>query len=571
MDFKVGHILVDTYRIERLIAEGGMGSVYEASHLRVPKRFAVKFLNVQLVDKSEALVRFRREAEIIATLDHPNIVNLFDYNVTEDGIPYIVLEYLDGEHLGKRLDRGKMTLREAIRVIVPVVHALGAAHRRGIVHRDLKPENIVLCKGEQVKVVDFGIAKICGYDLTGMNSIIGTVPYMSPEQIGGGAIDGRADQFAMGSITYEMLSGRMAFGGSQSVPEVAMRVMHHQPPFLSEVSQIVNETIFKAMSKDPNGRFPDLDTFLSNMLEAASRPEDESVVVEGDDDGEGLPPLAGEATSINYSAPVEQPSPVNTFHNAKTANVAQPVVPTLSTPIPVPPSARPLAQPSPDLAPLPGQATAITPRTGRSAQIQSQSTELLPVISANPVSSLPPAAEVDAARFKPLVTAMNPILDISSPPSAPSVGPKLTAESHESTAITRPAPDGAAGLRILHSVPTVRRPSETEIPATPGDLPGVGGDNGLRMTAEVARPQLTPAVQPASGSHQLLSDDTGKMQLPPVPANTPSLDDPHESATLDGEPVRSKRSSSALAFVWITVAVAAFVIVLGLVVRRLAH
>src|SRR6184192_2266319 len=102
---RVGGVLVETYRLERLIAEGSMGSVYEARHLRIPKRFAVKFLRIDLQDNAEALKRFQREAEVVATLDHPNVVGLFDYNVGDDGVPYLVLEYLDGEHLAARLHR----------------------------------------------------------------------------------------------------------------------------------------------------------------------------------------------------------------------------------------------------------------------------------------------------------------------------------------------------------------------------------------------------------------------------------------------------------------------------------
>src|SRR4051812_18333500 len=105
---RVGQVLVETYRVERLIAEGGMASVYEALHLRVPKRFAVKFLKMQWVSHPEALLRFRREAELIATFDHPGIVQLVDYNVTDDGVPYIVLEFLDGENLGASIARGRL-------------------------------------------------------------------------------------------------------------------------------------------------------------------------------------------------------------------------------------------------------------------------------------------------------------------------------------------------------------------------------------------------------------------------------------------------------------------------------
>ena len=271
-------------------------------HLRLPKRFAVKFLNLNLVNNAEAQARFKREAEIIATLDHPNIVNLLDYNLTDEGVPFIVLEYLDGEHLGKRISRGKLTLSESMRVMSPVVGALGAAHARGIVHRDLKPENIVLIRGgELVKVVDFGIAKIRdGQELTAHNMILGTIPYMAPEQLFGTAVDARTDQFGLGAILYEMLSGEMAFGGPASVPEVAARVAHHQPPYVEGVPRAVNDVLFQCMAKQADARFPSVSAFLEALIEAASRPDEPAVVI-SDLGDEGLPELAGEATAISIA------------------------------------------------------------------------------------------------------------------------------------------------------------------------------------------------------------------------------------------------------------------------------
>src|SRR5262245_31716811 len=302
---RIGQVLVETYRIERLIAEGGMGSVYEAKHLRLPKRFAVKFLNLSLIDNQEAQARFRREAEIIAALDHPNIVNLLDYNVTDEGVPFIVLEFLDGEHLGKRINRGKLTLQQALQIIPPVVSALAAAHARDIVHRDLKPENIVLCKDDVVKVVDFGIAKIRdGQELTGMNTILGTIPYMAPEQLFGTSVSVRTDQFALGTIVYEMLTAEMAFGGPASVPEVAARVAHHQPPDIKGVPQAVSAVVFQAMAKDAEARFPSVKDFLRALQEAALKPDEPAVIVEGVGAlDEGLPELQGEATTITSMVP----------------------------------------------------------------------------------------------------------------------------------------------------------------------------------------------------------------------------------------------------------------------------
>jgi len=317
---RVGAVLVETYRIDRLIGEGGMGSVYEATHVRLPKRFAVKFLNLSLLGNLEALLRFRREAEIVAALDHPNIVSLFDYNLTDDGVPYVVLEFLDGDHLGKRIARGRLTVGETMRILVPVAQALEFAHQRDIVHRDLKPENIILSRnGESVKVVDFGIAKIRGgLELTAHNTILGTVPYMAPEQLTGGKVDARCDQFALGALVYEMLSGQMAFA-AESVPAAAAKVAHFNPDPIRGVSGAINRAVARALAKAADERFPSVEAFARAMVEAASEPEEASalparsapapsvivaaeatpsvIVSEGED--EGLPPLAGEATAIS--------------------------------------------------------------------------------------------------------------------------------------------------------------------------------------------------------------------------------------------------------------------------------
>jgi serine/threonine-protein kinase len=269
---RVGAVLVETYRIERLVGEGGMGSVYEATHVRLPKRFAVKFLNVPMLDNQEALARFRREAEIVAALDHPSIVSLFDYNVTETGVPYIVLEFLDGEHLGKLLERvGKLDLGAAMRILVPVASALHYAHLRQIVHRDLKPENIIITRGGQVKVVDFGIARMGGRQaLTAHNTVLGTAPYMAPEQMTGQELDGRADEFALAAIAYEMLSGKMAFG-ADSVQATAARIVFHNPPPIEGLTEPVNFAMGKALAKKPAERFSTVEAFSQAMVEAASQ------------------------------------------------------------------------------------------------------------------------------------------------------------------------------------------------------------------------------------------------------------------------------------------------------------
>ncbi len=302
-----------------------MGAVYEAIHLRIPKKFAVKFLKVSLMDNSVALLRFRREAEVIATLDHPHIVSLLDYNVTEDGVPYTILEYLEGEHLGDRVNRGRLPLIDVLRISEAVAGALSAAHDKGIVHRDLKPENVILGPTGSVKVVDFGIAKLRGgQELTAFNSILGTITYMAPEQLMAGQIDARADQFAFGAIVYEMLSGDMPFGSDGTIPEIAERVLRQQPPRVGGYPQALTDVVLRAMAKEASQRYPSVQAFFSAFEEVARPLLDAdppavpvasagrlslnpTVAAEAELE-EGLAELPGEATSISM-APLSPTDP----------------------------------------------------------------------------------------------------------------------------------------------------------------------------------------------------------------------------------------------------------------------
>ena len=278
-----------------------MGSVYEARHLRIPKRFAVKFLRLGLEENAEALERFRREAEVVAGLDHPNIVEVYDYNVAEDGSPVHRARVPRRRAPGARAftREGKVALDEALRIVAAVGAALAVAHARNVIHRDLKPENIVLCADGNVKVVDFGVAKLRGApELTAVNTIVGTVPYMAPEQLMGGVLDGRVDQYALAVIAYEMLAGEMAFDGSGAVADVARRVLTHVPPFVAGVPQAVNEVLFRGMARAADDRFPSVAEFVTALEQAAALKEPS--LPDGKPDDE-LPPLAGEATRITVA------------------------------------------------------------------------------------------------------------------------------------------------------------------------------------------------------------------------------------------------------------------------------
>ncbi len=274
--FAIGAMIAGTYAIERELGRGGMGTVLLASHIRLPgKRVAIKVLHAE-VSSDEMRARFKREAEIVSLLAHPNIVHIEDYNVTADGTPYLVLEYLVGESLAQRLARGPLAVEAAMSIVRQVGSALVVAHAKGVVHRDLKPHNIFLVPTEVdgrpleiAKVLDFGISKMIDSDTvkTEDNALLGTPQYMAPEQATGqhGTIDGRTDVFSFGAIVYEMLSGQPAFTG-RSVPEIVFKVVYEEPLALSPtVAPAIVEAIRRAMSKQGTDRFASVSSFVEAL------------------------------------------------------------------------------------------------------------------------------------------------------------------------------------------------------------------------------------------------------------------------------------------------------------------
>jgi tRNA A-37 threonylcarbamoyl transferase component Bud32 len=293
----VGTILQGRYRLTRLISKGGMGAVYEAIQLRLHKRVAVKVMKGELSTNEEALARFRREAEVTSQLGHPHIVQLFDFGETSTGEPYLVMEYLDGEDLERRLARvGRFSLEATARVVRQVASALAAAHARGVVHRDLKPANVFLERledeGDFVKVVDFGISKVrmATTKLTGEKVVLGTPSYMSPEQASGRIddIDRRTDEWSLACIAYEMLVGHPPFRGDD-LSAVLYQVIHREPaPLIASLPQLspgVDQVLARALSKAQGDRFPTVSAFaraLDAVAAGRSVPTDEANPAGGD-------------------------------------------------------------------------------------------------------------------------------------------------------------------------------------------------------------------------------------------------------------------------------------------------
>ena len=314
MDALIGTVLVDgSYRIDGLIGEGGMGAVYEATHLRLAKRVAVKVMARELASNPEALARFHREAMVTSGLGHPHIVQVLDFSTTPTGEPFLVMEFLEGEDLDHRLRRiGRLPAAKVAYITKQVASALAATHGKGIVHRDLKPGNIYLLEvaGERdfVKVLDFGISKVrsATTKLTRTSSVMGTPNYMSPEQAKGHVedIDEHTDQWALACIAWECLSGEGPFVG-ENVPSILFQIVHEPPPALAaKVASLppqVEEVLLRALAKDKNDRFASVDDFAI-ALECAVA---------------GSVPIASSNVSVTAQLPsVDSPRPTTFTHTA---------------------------------------------------------------------------------------------------------------------------------------------------------------------------------------------------------------------------------------------------------------
>lgn len=297
------------YEIKRELGKGGMGIVYEGYDPFIQRAVAIKTVRISSADKSEAeetFRRFRREAQAAGRLSHPRIVSIYEYNEDHD-MAFIAMELIEGKELKDYFDQKiQFSLADSISILLQLLDALDYSHRQGVVHRDIKPANIFVTTNNQVKVADFGIAKIESSHLTQVGSILGTPAYMSPEQFHGHNVDRRSDLYSAGVILYQLLTGRRPFTGSMIT--IMHKVLNHapEPPskYNPKVSMAFDEVVMRAMAKQPGERFQSAAEFIAAIKLAMKNTDIERTISLGN-------PLAptGNASNATEQTLVVQRAP----------------------------------------------------------------------------------------------------------------------------------------------------------------------------------------------------------------------------------------------------------------------
>jgi eukaryotic-like serine/threonine-protein kinase len=305
MAVQVGDLIVGRYELEELVGEGGMSSVYRAYDTVLERRVAIKVLHEHFSRDPEYVERFRREARAIARLAHPNVVTVIDRGEWE-GRQLIVFEHVAGENLKAVIEReGPLPVDTAVRLACQIGRALTFAHQLGIVHRDVKPHNVLVDASGTAKVTDFGIARSLDMDeaLTATGTVLGTGQYLSPEQANGERGDERSDQYSLGVVAYELLTGEPPYTGD-SLMAVAMRHVRDPVPSVGDrrpdVPERVDAIVAKAMAKRPEDRFASMGALTAALESCVKEPSDEARPQEQDEDTGVVrpPPLAARPATV---------------------------------------------------------------------------------------------------------------------------------------------------------------------------------------------------------------------------------------------------------------------------------
>jgi eukaryotic-like serine/threonine-protein kinase len=269
---------IGKYEVLEVLGQGGMGIVYKAVDPGIGRQVAIKMMTGGFAENPDLLKRFQREAQSAGSLQHRNIVIIYELGTHENGNPYMAMEFLAGESLESMVsNRKRMSLVEKLEIMIQVLSGLQYAHSHGIVHRDIKPGNIMVLKDGTVKIVDFGIARISDNSMTKTGQIVGTINYMSPEQFNGHVVDGRSDIFSAGVMLYEFLTGTLPFDGNET-PTVILKILNDPPPPLKDhlpnFPPELEDCVKRALAKDREERFATAEDFafeLSRIQEALKK------------------------------------------------------------------------------------------------------------------------------------------------------------------------------------------------------------------------------------------------------------------------------------------------------------
>jgi serine/threonine protein kinase len=283
---RTGQTLLGKYELTRVLGKGGMGEVWEGEHTLTGRKVAVKILAENYLSNRKVVARFGREARAASSVNHTGIVEILDQDRTDDGVPFLVMEFLEGESVGERIRKlGKLTQDEALAIMLPLLDALDAAHQAGVVHRDLKPDNVFILPGargeERIKILDFGISQKADeieHGLTQEGSVLGTPHYMSPEQARGEAgIDARVDVYATGVMFYECVVGDVPFdaGNYNALLQIILGTPPPSPRSRgADISPAVEQVLLAAMDKKRDRRPPNARVFHDLLLEASVQDDD---------------------------------------------------------------------------------------------------------------------------------------------------------------------------------------------------------------------------------------------------------------------------------------------------------
>ncbi|WP_437683297.1 serine/threonine-protein kinase [Sorangium sp. So ce131] len=488
----IGEIIDGKYRIVRLLGQGGMGAVFEGENVRIRRRVAIKLLHATISSQAESVARFEREAQAAARIGSDHICEVLDLGLLPDGTRYMVMEYLDGETLGAKLQRsGRLGPEVTVPVMVQVLEALGAAHAAGIIHRDLKPDNIFVIPTKAglsnfVKVLDFGVSKfsqLAGGEMsmTRTGAVVGTPYYMSPEQArGSNPVDQRTDIYAMGVVLYQATTGQVPFDAAtfnellfKIVLEAAPTPQQLVPDLDAEFSGIIQ----KAMAREPGARFQSCAEFKSALLAwAAARPSlallntgrtsFHRLSLPSSPDATATPATSATTPWVNQTGPTA-PGLSNTPQlTANSWGAASGVTGRATRP----PSKAPLFVALAAGGTLLGTGLAVWLAFGSSGTTGSATADTSAVTT---TATEPPPPPEPTRSPEPIVSAT-----ATEPPPPPTAEPSASAAPAASSAIAKPPPPVQKPPQQTRTPPVVKPPPVVPTAPQKPQKPGVPGDFG---------------------------------------------------------------------------------------------